>query len=82
MLGMFVICRQNCKFIVKMFSFVKITFNYKIGCRGASSDEPLATNCNACRYVKNAVTGECLEKCPEGWEKQDDNSCRRKIHVA
>ena len=45
------------------------------GCRSTSSGKHLTTDCNACRYVKNAVTGECLEKCPEGWDKMDDNTC-------
>ncbi|KAL9985287.1 hypothetical protein ACROYT_G007668 [Oculina patagonica] len=42
------------------------------GCRRTSKGKPLATDCNACRYVKKADTGECLEKCPEGWEKNED----------
>ncbi|KAJ7378596.1 hypothetical protein OS493_021896 [Desmophyllum pertusum] len=41
------------------------------GCRRTSSSEPLATDCNACQYVKNAQTGECLEECPEDWEQRD-----------
>ncbi|KAL9951279.1 hypothetical protein ACROYT_G043917 [Oculina patagonica] len=41
------------------------------GCRRTSSSKPLATDCNACRYVKNAQTGECLQQCPEDWEQKD-----------
>lgn len=49
------------------------------GCRSTSSGKPLATDCNACRYVKNAVTGECLKKCPEGWDKKDNNTCVKRV---
>ena len=52
---------------------------FGIGCRGGPSDKPLATNCNACRYVKDAVTGECLRECPDGYKQQDDNTCKSKI---
>ncbi|KAJ7378668.1 hypothetical protein OS493_021971, partial [Desmophyllum pertusum] len=44
------------------------------GCRRTSSSKPLVTDCNACRYVKNGHTGECLQICPEGWER-DDKVC-------
>ena len=57
--------------------------HFQTGCRGASSNKPLATNCNACRYVKNADTGECLKECPaEGWTKLNDKTCKSKIYVA
>lgn len=52
------------------------------GCRGSSGEKPLATNCNACRYVMNAVTGECLKECPKGWDKLKDNTCRSKNNIA
>ncbi|XP_078353422.1 uncharacterized protein LOC144638115 isoform X2 [Oculina patagonica] len=45
------------------------------GCRGSSSSKPLASDCNACRYVKSGETGECLRSCPEGQVKDKDNVC-------
>ena len=48
------------------------------GCRGSPGNKPLASNCNACRYLKNAITGECLKECPYDMEKADDNNCKRK----
>ena len=58
-----------------------LTFLPLKGCRSTSVGEPLATDCNACRFLKNSVTGECLEKCPEGWKKKDDNTCvKGKFH--
>ena len=46
-----------------------ITYHWT-GCRRTSDSIPLATNCNECRYVKNAQTGECLKECPEDWEQK------------
>ena len=60
-------------------TLIETLFSQKTGCRGASSGKPLATNCNACRYVKNAVTGECLKDCPNGWKKLNNDTCRSKI---
>ena len=51
------------------------------GCRRTSSGKPLASDCNACRNLKNAETGECIEKCPEGWEESDDKTCISKFWV-
>ena len=45
------------------------------GCRRTSSNKPIATDCNACRNLKNAITGECVEKCPEGLEEKADKTC-------
>ena len=49
------------------------------GCRRTSSNKPLATDCNACRNLKNAITGECVEKCPEGLEEKADETCEGKF---
>jgi len=52
------------------------------GCLRTSNNKPLATDCNACRNVKNAKTGECLAECPEGWEENFDRTCQnRKFQV-
>ncbi|XP_078360290.1 uncharacterized protein LOC144644633 isoform X2 [Oculina patagonica] len=51
------------------------------GCRRTSSNKPLATDCNACRYLKNSVTGECLEKCPEGWDEMNDKTCVKRVEA-
>ena len=51
------------------------------GCLSTSSGDPLASDCNACLYVKNAYTEECLEKCPDGWVIKDGKTCvKGKFH--
>ena len=65
-----------------MTSFVQIAFTRKSGCRGGSGDKPLAKDCNACLYVRNSVTGECLEECPKGWELLNNKTCKGTVDYA
>ena len=41
------------------------------GCRRTAGQEPQPTECNACRFLKLPVTGECVKECP-GHQKPDD----------
>ena len=41
------------------------------GCRRTPGKEPQPTECNACRFFKLPVTGECVKECP-GHQKPGD----------
>ena len=64
--------------ILPVLTLIIVCLCFK-GCRRTSSNKPLATDCNACRNLKNAITGECVEKCPEGLEEKADKTCEGKF---